>query len=80
MVLYTALKLLHGGLVHHNKDYENLLAMNKYYAIPIINVDGANFIEEKYQEYGILLPKRTSMHFRLNVIEKDYKTDKLNMS
>lgn len=53
--------------------------MNKYYVIPSINVDGVNFIEEKYKETGLILPKRTSMHFRRNVIEMDYKTAKLKM-
>lgn len=80
MVLFSALKMLHGGLVHKDKTYENLLAQNKYYCIPSINVDGVNFIEDKYKEDGVLLPKRTNMHFRLNVVEKDYKTDKLNMT
>ena len=45
MVLFTALKLIHGGVVHKDKRYESLLAMNKYYIIPSINVDGVNFIE-----------------------------------
>jgi hypothetical protein len=79
MVLFTALKLIHGGVVHKDKRYESLLAMNKYYVIPNINVDGTNFIEEKYKETGILLPKRMSMHFRKNVIDMDYKTGELNM-
>lgn len=53
--------------------------MNKYYIIPSINVDGVNFIEEKYKETGLILPKRTNMHFRHNVIEMDYKTGNLSM-
>jgi hypothetical protein len=79
MVLFTALKLIHGGLVHKDQRYQNLMAMNKYYVIPSINVDGVNFIEEKYRETGLILPKRTNMHFRHNVIDMDYKTGKLQM-
>jgi murein tripeptide amidase MpaA len=45
MVLFTALKLIHGGVVHKDSRYQSLLAMNKYYVIPSINVDGVNFIE-----------------------------------
>ena len=79
MVLYTALKLIHGGIVHKDSRYQNLMAVNKYYIIPSINVDGVNFIEEKYKETGLILPKRTSMHFRHNVVELDYTTGKLKM-
>lgn len=53
--------------------------MNKYYIIPSINVDGVNFIEQKYKETGLILPKRTNMHFRHNVVEVDYKTGQLKM-
>ena len=53
--------------------------MNKYYVIPSINVDGVNLIEQKYRETGLILPKRTSMHFRKNVIPMDYKTGQLEM-
>jgi len=45
MVLFTALKLIHGGVVHKDHRYESLLAMNKYYIVPNINVDGTNWIE-----------------------------------
>jgi murein tripeptide amidase MpaA len=79
MVLFTALKLIHGGLVHNDKRYQNLLAVSKYYIIPSINVDGVNFIEQKYRETGLILPKRTSMHFRHNVVETDYKTGELKL-
>ena len=79
MVLFTALKMIHGGVVHNDQRYQSLLAMNKYFIIPSINVDGVNFIEEKYKDTGLILPKRTSMHFRHNVVDMDYKTGELKM-
>jgi len=43
-----------------------MLAQNKYYFIPTINVDGVNFIEKNYYETGEFLPKRTNM----NILDK----------
>lgn len=61
MVLYSVLKMLHGEL-HGNERYSKLLAQNKYYVIPTVNVDGLNYIEEQYWKTGHIRPKRTNMH------------------
>lgn len=61
MVLGSILKMLHGAL-HGNEKYRKLLIQNKYYAIPTVNVDGVNYIEETYKRTGVLEAKRTNMH------------------
>ena len=50
--------------------------MNKYYAIPSINVDGVNYIEQQYKESGVFIPKRKNMHIMTNVTEKAIKNNK----
>ena len=45
-VLYSMLKMIHGGVVNDNKHYRNLLLQNKYYVVPTVNVDGVQFIED----------------------------------
>lgn len=44
MPLYSLLRLMH-GLVHRKREIMNLLIQNKYYFIPIVNVDGVAEIE-----------------------------------
>jgi hypothetical protein len=62
MVLYSALKMIHGGVVHKNKRYRNLLMQNKYYMVPTVNVDGLAYIEEIYAKTGVLEAKRLNMN------------------
>ena len=45
MVMYSLLKLLHGAL-NNDLKAKKLLEQNKYYFMPIVNVDGAKLIEE----------------------------------
>jgi len=40
MSLFTALNLIHGALVKKDPNYIDFLAKNKYYIVPIVNVDG----------------------------------------
>ena len=54
--------MIHGGLLHNNKRYFNLLMQNKYYVIPTVNVDGLVYIEDHYHNEGKLLEKRKNMN------------------
>jgi len=43
--LFILLKLLHQGVIQDNKDYEMMLAKNKFFIIPIMNPDGSKYVE-----------------------------------
>lgn len=45
MPLFSVLRLLHGAIVHKKSDFINLLVQNKYYIVPVVNVDGLAAIE-----------------------------------
>ena len=47
--LYTMLKLLKKGAITKDPQYEKLLNQNKYYFVPILNVDGVSLIEDKWK-------------------------------
>jgi murein tripeptide amidase MpaA len=66
MVLFSMLKMLHGGIVHNNLRDVKLLLQNKYFVLPSINVDGVAYIEDNYKSKGVLLDKRTNMHIQNN--------------
>jgi hypothetical protein len=55
-------KLIFEGIVNQNQEYFKLLAQNKYYLIPTVNVDGAALIEKTYKKDGIIIWKRTNMN------------------
>ena len=57
MPLYTILDLLH-GLVHGEPEKIALLEQNKYFVIPVVNVDGFYTIYEQYMKTGELILKR----------------------
>ena len=57
MPLFSILNLFHGAL-HGDQEKINLLKMNKYFVIPVVNVDGSAIILEHYLETGELLIKR----------------------
>ena len=57
MPLYTVLDMLH-GLVHGREESLNLLKHNKYYVMPIVNIDGSHAIMKHYLQTGELLLKR----------------------
>ena len=61
MEFYSLLKLLHQGYVWKNEKYLNLLAQNKYYFVPTINVDGLALIEENFQNSSQYMKKRKNM-------------------
>ena len=52
MPLYSVLRLLHGGVVHSDPKYKDMLVANKYYVVPIVNVDGVAYIERHFEETG----------------------------
>ena len=62
MVLYSVLKMIHGGILHEDERYFNLLRQNKYYIVPTVNVDGLAYIEAGYRKTGDFPEKRTNMH------------------
>ena len=57
MPLYTVLDMLH-GLVHGREEAINLLKHNRYYVMPIVNVDGSYAIMNHYLQTGELMLKR----------------------
>jgi murein tripeptide amidase MpaA len=48
MNVYEMLKLLKYGELDKTTKYEKLLNQNKYMFVPILNVDGVNYIEEQW--------------------------------
>lgn len=62
MPLYSVLKLLHGGVIHGEKHYVNMLIQNKYYVVPVVNVDGLAYIEHKFVTTGVFSEKRKNMN------------------
>jgi carboxypeptidase T len=61
MPLFSLLKMLH-GLEHKDEKYLQMLAQNKYYIIPIVNVDGVNDIEQSFLKTGKIVPRRKNMN------------------
>jgi murein tripeptide amidase MpaA len=64
VVLFSLLKLLHGGVVWRSQEYVDLLLQNKYYVIPSVNVDGVAFIEAEFLKTGQLPEKRKNMNIQ----------------
>ena len=73
MVLFSMLKLIHGGIVHHNLEDINLLMQNKYYVIPSVNVDGIAYIERNYAKSGRIIPIRKNRHATVKCMSKSKK-------
>lgn len=59
--VYQMLKLLHKGAVQKDEHYLELLKNNKFYFIPILNVDGVAFIEKGWTEDHKIIPQRKNM-------------------
>jgi len=55
--LFMLLDLLH-GFVQNDPEKMLLLARNKYYIIPMVNVDGSFTIYDQYEKTGELVYKR----------------------
>lgn len=58
MVTNEMLKLIQLGYIQKDPFYQRLLTQNKYYFMPIFNVDGSAFIEKGWVETKKILPKR----------------------
>lgn len=52
MVMYELLHLLQAGVVNSDPYVENILAKNKFYFLPVLNVDGVAAIEEDHMNTG----------------------------
>jgi len=72
MVLYSALKLLHQGIVNKNEKYMDMLAQNIYYIVPIINKDGVALIEKEFPKKGDIMKKRKNMNPNATKSKKGY--------
>ena len=62
------LKLLH-GYVHNDAESVLLLSKNKYWVIPIINVDGSTVILEEFKKTGKLIYKRKNNNRKVELIQ-----------
>lgn len=70
MVLFSLLKMIHGGIVHNEPKYMKLLEQNKYYAVPTVNVDGFAEIEKAYKKDGTFIMKRKNMNTKISTNEQ----------
>jgi murein tripeptide amidase MpaA len=59
--VYEMLKLIKKGLVDKEPKYQQLLQQNKYYFLPILNVDGVALIEQGWEDHHKIDPKRKNM-------------------
>lgn len=55
------LKLVMKGAVQKDPAFEELLKNNKFYFIPVLNVDGVAFIEKGWDENHKIIPQRKNM-------------------
>jgi hypothetical protein len=60
--LFMCLKLIHQGEQQNYEKYQKMLATSKIYFIPIINNDGANLVEEKWNSEHKILNKWKNMN------------------
>lgn len=60
--LFLALKLLHQGVLQDKPKYQNMLLQTKFHFIPVVNVDGAAFVEQHWKEEHTILNKRKNMN------------------
>jgi hypothetical protein len=58
MVTNEMLKLIQLGYMQKDPYFEKLLTQNKYYFMPIFNVDGSAFIEKNWVDFKKIMPKR----------------------
>lgn len=62
MPLYSVLRMIHGGYIHNDDKYRNLLTQNKYYVVPVVNVDGLADIESNFDKTGKVQTRRKNMN------------------
>ena len=56
--MYKAIKLIQQGVIEKDKTYEQYLKDNKFYFVPILNVDGVALIEEGWNKNHKIIPIR----------------------
>ena len=56
--MFTALNILHGGVVHGDPYYQNLIQQNTVHIVPVVNQDGLALIEKNFAKTGKVLKKR----------------------
>lgn len=56
--MYKAVKLIQQGVLNGDKTYEQYLKDNKFYFVPILNVDGVALIEQSWEKDHKILPVR----------------------
>jgi hypothetical protein len=56
--MFKAVQLIQQGVINKDKTYENFLKDNKYYFVPILNVDGVALIEQGWEKDHKILPVR----------------------
>lgn len=60
--LFVLLQLIHQGVIQNDQRYLQMLAGSKVFFIPVVNPDGAKFIEDSYQKTGKIANKRKNMN------------------
>lgn len=73
MPLFSILMLLH-GMIHSDSNDDlslDLLVQNKYYVVPVVNVDGVALIERHWTETGHFFEKRKNMNPKYKELCKD---------
>ena len=60
--LYSILRMIHGALFKKDERYIHLLKTNRYFVIPVVNVDGLADIEKTWVETGEMLIRRKNMN------------------
>lgn len=58
--VYEMLKLLKHGAVEKDPHFQKLLNQNRYFFVPILNVDGVAMIEEHWNKDHKIIPHRKS--------------------
>lgn len=58
---FELLKLIQMGHLLKDEFYEKILQQNRYYFMPIFNVDGVALIEEFWKKDGEILPRRKNI-------------------
>jgi murein tripeptide amidase MpaA len=56
--VYEMLKLLKHGAIEKDPHFEKLLNQNRYFFLPILNVDGVSMIEETWNKTHKIIPHR----------------------
>jgi len=60
--LFLCLKLIHQGVLQDKEKYQQMLAANKFYFLPTLNVDGSAVVEENWIKNGKIINKRKNMN------------------